>query len=172
MSKFRRLAGFGALASVLLANHACQPSQDPSVPSPVPTVTTTQPDPEPEPDPTTTEPDPEPEPDPTDGVPSTEDVPAPPAELVGRWNGGPGGSSRWLLTITSSGRYSLISEELGLSDEGDMSPTGSGGIHFEGEDARVPEAAGVQDCDFSVGDAAGVGTLLSFCGGQSTFIKY
>ena len=123
--------------------------------------------------------DPTPEPTPTwttplDGDPTEPPggtgiaVPPPPAELVGRWNGGAGDSSDWSLTIGSDGSYTLNNDWLGLSDSGLVDTSGHGFVAYSAAGATtVLEAAGISGCDWSidqVGDIYGYAfASLVFC---------
>lgn len=132
------------------------PPSSTSSPDPGPS----QPGPEPEPSPT---PKPSPTPEPShEGI----EVPSPPADLVGSWNGGPGDSSDWYLTIRHDGAWSLVNDVLGLSDSGVVDTSGQGFEMYNASgDARVVDAAGVNGCPWSIRREAGM-TFLWFCEGQ------
>lgn len=110
------------------------------------------------------EPVPEPEPEPTYVGPEPQ-IPAPPQELVGRWNGGPGDSSDWNLTIGSDGQWTLLNDVLGFSDAGTVDASNHAfEMSNETGNPEVVEGAGIYpDCEWEISDAAGF-TTLYFCG--------
>jgi hypothetical protein len=44
---------------------------------------------------------------------------------VGTWNGGPGDSSDFWLTLSRDGRYTLVNDEENFTDSGDVAVHGS-----------------------------------------------
>lgn len=106
-----------------------------------------------------------------DSVRQPPDVPAPPQQLVGQWNGGPGGSSDWYLTIREDGRYALVNEWLGWTDSGYVDTSGHGFRVYNGmSDSSVVDAAGISECDWSIERLAGM-TFLYFCGQESSWTR-
>lgn len=92
-------------------------------------------------------------------------VPPPPSELVGRWNGGPGDSSDWYLTVRSDGSWTLVNDYLGLTDSGLVDASGHGfEMYNDTGDPSVADAAGVNGCPWSVTNSVGM-TFLYFCDG-------
>lgn len=132
-------------------------------PSTSPSNASTSPAPESTPGPT------EPTPQPTRVRPPRPEpgaeVPAPPHELVGRWNGGPGDSSDWYLTIRADGSWSLVNDDLGLTDAGLVDATDQGFEMYNGTgDARIVDAAGINACKWNITRSLGM-TFLYFCDG-------
>jgi hypothetical protein len=102
--------------------------------------------------------------------PSDDKLPPPPSELVGKWNGGPGDSSDWWLSIRQDGSYTLMNDWLGLYDEGVVGVSHSRLDFQSHNDPRAPEMSGIQGCGWDVSEVVGM-TSLSFCGMDSTFVR-
>lgn len=138
------------VAALLLAGavSGCSAYGDePSAPSPEPTPTRT------------------PTPTPDQSQEPEVDVPAPARELVGTWNGGPGDSSDWYLTIGDDGSWTLTNDYLGLGDSGVVDTSGQGfEMYNDSGDARVVDAAGINGCQWSINRSLGM-TFLYFCDG-------
>ena len=67
---------------------------------------------------------------------------------AGRWNGGPGDSSDWYLTVGADGSYTLINDSLGWTDSGQVDATAGGSTMYNATgDRAVADAAGIGGCD-------------------------
>ena len=113
---------------------------------------------------------PDPRPEPGQSEPSEPQVPAPPSQLVGRWNGGPGDSSDWYLTIGVDGDYTLINDWTGWTDSGLVDTSDNGfEVYNANGDGTVTNAAGINGCDWHIESYAGF-TQLRFCGMASVWV--
>ena len=140
-------AALGVSAAIatlaFVGTFAAGEDSSPPPPPPPPTVSTTPPDNSP-----TTPPDNSPTMPPDE---NEVEVPAPPSELVGKWNGGPGDSSDWWLTIGPDGSYTLINDWLGLSDSGLVDASNHGFVAYNATgDATALDAAGITGCDWTI----------------------
>jgi hypothetical protein len=82
------------------------------------------------------------------------------------WNGGPGDSSDWYLSIGPDGSWGLTNDYLGLQDSGYVDASGNVfSMSNEAGDATVADAAGITGCDWQIVSLAGL-TQLHFCEGD------
>lgn len=99
-------------------------------------------------------------------------VPPPPTELVGTWNGGPGDSSDWWLTVDAQGSYTLLNDRLGWRDAGFVDASAHGFVMSNASgDGRVAQAAGVSGCEWTIARADVIGPMLTFCGATSAWVR-